>query len=210
METTFEKRILKTFSHMKSRCYNPADKRYADWGGRGISICSEWLQNPYSFVQWSLDNGYKPGLAIDRIDNNGNYCPNNCRWITLAENNQNRRSSKFYTYNGKTLNLEQWCKEYGVSRPMINKRLEMGWPFEKALTEPKKERDCDSLIGKRFGRLTVVEFVGVDEFRQSLFNCECDCGQKIVLNRNKLKTGHTSSCGCYRKEQFNKNICKRK
>lgn len=205
MESNSRKNLVKTFSHMQSRCYNTNDKRYKDWGGRGIKICNEWMNDIEKFIQWAVSNGYQKGLSIDRIDNDGDYCPQNCRWVTLAENNQNRRSSKYYTYNGKTQNLQQWCNEYSVPRSMVNKRLEMGWDFGKALFTPKKTRDCESMIGQKYGRLTVLEFVGVDRTRQSLVKCICDCGNIVITNINKLRTGHTNSCGCYRKEKvYNK------
>lgn len=192
--------------HMKSRCYDHNDKRYDDWGGRGICICKEWLDSPESFIEQSVNNGYQDGLTIDRIDNNGDYCPENCRWVTRNENNQNRRSSRNFTYSGKTQNLQQWCNEYNVSRSMVNKRLQMGWDFEKALLTPKKERDCESVIGEKFGRLKVLEFAGKDEHRQSLYKCQCDCGNILIVNGNKLKTHHTNSCGCYRKERARQNL----
>ena len=191
---------------MKARCYNPDDKRYDDWGGRGIQICNEWLNDPELFVRWSIENGYQEGLTIDRVDNDGNYCPENCRWVTVQENNQNRRSNRNFTYNGKTQNLQQWCDEYNVSRSMVNKRLDLGWDFEKALLTPNRNRDKKSLIGLRFGKLTVLEFVWKDKHRQSLFSCRCDCGNLVVINGNKLKSNHTNSCGCYQKECARKNL----
>lgn len=204
--TETSKKLKKVFVHMKERCYNPNDKRYEDWGGRGIQICDEWLSDPETFVRWSIENGYDEGLTIDRVDNNGNYCPENCRWVTKAENNQNRRSSRYYTYNGKTQNLQKWCDEYNASRSMVNKRLQLGWEFDKALLAPKKTRDQESLVGMRFGRLTVLEFVGKDKFRQSLFRCQCDCNAILIVNGNKLKTNHTSSCGCFQKERAKDNL----
>lgn len=204
--TETSKKLKKVFVHMKERCYNPNDKRYEDWGGRGIQICDEWLSDPEAFVRWSIENGYDEGLTIDRVDNNGNYCPENCRWVTKAENNQNRRSSRYYTYKGKTQNLQKWCDEYNASRSMVNKRLQLGWEFEKALLTPKKARDQESLVGMRFGRLTVLEFVGKDKFRQSLFRCQCDCKTILIVNGNKLKTNHTSSCGCFQKERAKNNL----
>jgi hypothetical protein len=204
--TSTARRIKKIFSHMKSRCYDPNDKRYDDWGGRGIRVCEEWLKNPEEFVRWSLENGYQDDFVIDRINNSGDYAPSNCRWVTIAENNQNRRSSRNFTYNNKTQNLQQWCDEFNVSRSMVNKRLEMGWDFEKALFTPKKVRDKESLIGKAFGKLVVLDFVGKDKFRQSLYNCKCSCGNTVLVNGNKLKSGHTTSCGCYRRERAKENL----
>ena len=210
MDKIIRKRLLKTFTHMKERCYDANDKRYSDWGGRGIGICQEWLDDKEKFIEWSLNNGHELGLTIDRIDNDGDYCPENCRWVTILENNQNRRSSRFYTMNEKTQNFQQWCDEYGLSRSMVNKRLEMGWCFEKAITTPKKKRDVSSLIGNRYGRLTVIGVSEKTRNRLSLWECKCDCGNIVLVDKNKLKTGHTSSCGCLRKDmlQERNNITK--
>lgn len=200
MDAKTSRRLKKILIHMKERCYNPQDKRYKDWGARGITVCEEWLNDANAFVSWAITNGYKDGLSIDRIDNDGSYCPDNCRWVTLAENNQNRRSSRFYTINGETKNLTQWCEEYSVSWSMVYKRLQMGWDIESALTTPKRSRDRDSLIGQKFGRLTVTKFSHVSKNRQSYYECVCDCCKTCVVNANKLLSGHTRSCGCLQYE----------
>jgi hypothetical protein len=79
-------RLRGVFKGMKKRCYSDLDKSWHIYGGRGIKICEEWLSSPIKFIQWSLENGYKQGLQIDRIDNDGNYEPNNCRFVTTKEN----------------------------------------------------------------------------------------------------------------------------
>lgn len=200
MDKIIRKRLLKTLTHMKERCYDKKDKRYSDWGGRGIKICDEWLQDNESFVNWAIENGYEKGLTIDRIDNDGNYCPENCRWVTILENNQNRRSSRYYSFNGKTQNLQQWCDEYCLPRSMVNKRLSMGWTFEKAITTPKRQKDSTSIVGKKYGRLTVVKLSDKKHSRVYLWECKCDCGNTVFVDKHKLKTSHTLSCGCLRKE----------
>lgn len=194
------KRILHTLNHMKDRCLNPRCRSFKNYGGRGISVCDEWLKDPESFVEWAERNGYGEELAIDRIDNDGDYSPDNCRWVTVSENNQNRRSSKFYTIGGRRRNLQQWCDEYGVSRSMVNARLSRGWPIERALTTPKRTRDKRALVGKRFGRLTVLRFAGVDKHRCSVYECRCECGSVIKVSSNDLMTGHNRSCGCLKDE----------
>ena len=198
-----KRRIKKIFNHMKDRCYNKNDTRYYDWGGRGIIICKEWLENPDSFVDWAINAGYKQGLSIDRIDNNKGYSPENCRWVTLAENNQNRRSSRYFTINGETKNLQQWCDAYSVPWSMVNKRLELGWDIEKALTTPKLKRDTESFIGKTFGYLTVKKFNNISKNRQSIYECECVCGNICYVSGDKLKSGHTKSCGCMKYKMRN-------
>ncbi len=85
------KLLYGVFSTIKSRCYNESVAQYNDWGGRGIKVCYEWLNNRKRFMSWALSNGYENGLQIDRIDNDKGYSPNNCRWVTRQENCKNRR-----------------------------------------------------------------------------------------------------------------------
>lgn len=203
MDAKTRRKLLKVLDHMKSRCYDETDRRYSDWGGRGITICREWLDDADAFLRWAENSGYKPGLTLDRKNNDEGYSPDNCRWVTIAENNQNRRSSRFYTINGETKNLQQWCNEYSVSRSMVNKRLEMGWDILRALTAPKRGRSVDALIGRKFGWLSVISYAGVDNNRQTLYQCKCDCGRIYITTGNKLLTGHTRSCGCMKYKMRN-------
>lgn len=100
---------------MIGRCENPNREKYKDYGGRGIKVCSEWHQ-ANNFVLWALSNGYKKGLQIDRIDNNGDYCPENCRFTTPKENSRNRRNTKRLTINGETKTVVEWCEQLGLSQ----------------------------------------------------------------------------------------------
>ena len=117
--------------HMKRRCYNKNYKKYKNWGGRGITVCNRWLK----FENFYKDMGKRPArTSIDRIDNNGNYEPNNCRWATVKEQNNNRRSNRLLTFNRKTQNITQWTNELGINRSTLYSRLRYGWSVEKALT----------------------------------------------------------------------------
>lgn len=196
MDAKTSRRLKKIFIHMKDRCYNPSDKRYKDWGGRGITICQQWLDDVNSFVEWAVKSGYKHGLSIDRIDNDKGYYPENCRWVTLAENNQNRRDTRHYTIHGETKNMTQWCKIYSIPWSTVDRRLKLGWDVEDAFTAPIQSRDKTSLLSHRFGRLTVVRFAGISKGNKTLYECVCDCGNTTIVTADKLKNGHTSSCGC--------------
>lgn len=196
--------LYRRYRHMKERCMNPNSKAYGRYGGRGIKVCDEWLDSYDSFEKWALENGFEPELAIDRIDNDGPYSPDNCRFVTLKENNQKRRTTRYFTINGETRNLQQWCDAYGINRGTVNARLKHGWDILDALTRPvKKGRDRNGLIGSKFGRLTVLSYAG-DEYigsdNNSRWVCRCDCGNEVIVGGNKLKSGHTSSCGCVQRE----------
>lgn len=102
------------FQRMKRRCYNHKSDNYKWYGGKGIKICDEWLNNPKSFEEWSLSHGYEDGLTIDRIDSNKDYCPENCRWITRKEN-ITRATSIIVEINGISMNKTQWSKLCGKS-----------------------------------------------------------------------------------------------
>ena len=87
-------KLYKVWQGMKTRCYNPNFMYYCNYGGREIAICKEWKDNFSKFYKWAIENGYREGLTIDRINNDGNYEPSNCRWITRAEQNRNQRKTR--------------------------------------------------------------------------------------------------------------------
>jgi hypothetical protein len=126
------------WSNMKTRCLNSKDLRYPGYGGRGITICGRWLK----FENFYADMGKRPtGMSIDRINNNGNYEPGNCRWATSKEQAQNRRNSLSITYLGETKAISEWAKLFGIKYGTIKWRLKKGWPVEKILTLKKEERN---------------------------------------------------------------------
>ena len=107
-------RILRIHSAMIHRCYNENDMNYRHYGGRGIIVCDEWLNDYYSFKKWALENGYSSDLSIDRINVNGNYEPSNCKWATNKEQRNNTRTNKMIEYKGQIKTLSEWCDELGV------------------------------------------------------------------------------------------------
>lgn len=127
----------KVWHAMHKRCTNPRYANYANYGGRGISVCDEWA----SFHRFVQDMGEKPaGMQLDRIDNNGRYEPANCRWASAAENTRNRRNTVVLEYDGRSQCLADWAAEVGMSRQKLAKRLALGWSVERALTAGQYER----------------------------------------------------------------------
>ena len=134
-----ESRLHETWSGMKKRCYNPNSKSFSDYGGRGIEVCEEWKDDFQSFYKWAMANGYADDLTIDRIDVNGNYSPENCRWVDKLTQANNCRTNHYLTFNGKTQSIAEWARELGVSDSLIRQRIvTLGWSIEKALTEPSR------------------------------------------------------------------------
>lgn len=127
-------RLYSIMENMKRRCYSVNDKRYKNYGGRGIKICDEWKNDFMNFYNWAMNNGYKDDLTIDRIDVNGNYEPSNCRWVTIKEQARNTTANKFITYNGLTFCVAEWAEKTGLSQRCINGRLYRGWDIERTLT----------------------------------------------------------------------------
>lgn len=123
-------KIYTVWRNMRVRCNNPNHKSYLDYGGRGIKVCEEWndVNNGFqSFYEWALSNGYSDNLTIDRIDNNGNYEPNNCRWATAKQQCNNRRNNVLLNYNGEEHSVSEWADIIGVKPTTIYCRLNKEW-----------------------------------------------------------------------------------
>lgn len=153
------KRLFSIWTGMKSRCYNKNTINYCNYGEKGISICEEWRNSFEEFCIWALSNGYDETLSIDRIDPNGNYEPNNCRWATNKEQANNRTSNRYITIDRTTKTLQQWVDETGVSRDVIEYRSSIGLK-DKALimTEDEFKNSGLSNQGKNDGHL--IEYNG--------------------------------------------------
>ncbi len=129
-----------TWQGMIQRCTNPNNKRYQDYGGRGIKVCQKWLK----FINFLEDMGEPPSNKhqIDRIDNDGNYCKENCRWATSKEQNRNSRNNRLITYKGKTQCLIELAEEYQIPYTILLDRINrLGWSIEKALTTPTRRKN---------------------------------------------------------------------
>lgn len=146
-------RLYRTWSDMKTRCYNPKCKCYPNYGGRGIRVCDEWIDDFIAFKTWAENNGYNANLnakqnSIDRIDVNGDYCPENCRWITWKEQCYNRRTNLYLEYNGERKTVTEWAKIVGIKWQTIAARVHRGWTDEEALTIPV-DRDVRKIKDRR-------------------------------------------------------------
>ena len=208
----------KVWRGMKSRCNDKDNPNFVYYGGRGISVCKSWQKSFENFIN---DMGRRPSsdYSIDRIDNDGNYEPNNCRWATTAEQVNNRRNSRILAFDGKSLNVMQWSEITKTSYASIIERLNADWPIEQVLfASPEaykiyqdsiNEFKIDnSMIGKRFNKLVVLEFSHRDSKRQKYWKTVCDCGKIRVIGQNHLR-GSIKSCKCLHikksKESRNKN-----
>lgn len=107
-------RIYNIYTGMKQRCYNEKFWAYSDYGGRGITVCDEWLNNSKSFFDWAMANGYQDNLTLDRINNDGNYEPNNCHWVTMEKQCNNKRSNHNITCFGRTESMAEWSRILGI------------------------------------------------------------------------------------------------
>ena len=128
--------IYRTYANMKNRCYNPKYHLFSHYGGKGVTVCDEWLGDGgfQNFYQWSMENGYRKGLSIDRIDNEKNYCPDNCRWVDMSVQQNNRTNNRRITDNGETHTMAEWARINGISYSTIQSRLNRGWKEEDAIS----------------------------------------------------------------------------
>lgn len=114
--------IYHVWRAMKDRCANPTNKQYCNYGGRGISVCEEWAGSFESFKDWAFQNGYAIGLTLDRINNDGNYAPDNCRWTDYKTQANNSRKCQLVTINGETHTVKQWSEILGIPYGTIMNR----------------------------------------------------------------------------------------
>lgn len=144
-------RLNSVFRNMKRRCYNPRNKQFKDYGGRGIKLCDEWNNREIvnlgrsgrftkgwlAFQEWALTHGYDDSLTIDRLDNDKDYSPDNCRWVSKKAQQNNKRNNFYITYKGKKQTLAQWCEELHLNYNTTYYRLSvMHLSVEEAFNRP--------------------------------------------------------------------------
>lgn len=129
-------RLYYIWSCMKQRCYNKNHKQYKDYGQRGIKICNEWHEF-INFYNWAINTDYQDNLTIDRINNNGNYEPENCRWVNMKIQSNNRRSNHIIEYKNETHTLKEWCDILKLNYKTMQTRINsLKWGVEKAFETP--------------------------------------------------------------------------
>tara|TARA_R110002020_G_scaffold96724_5_gene231308 strand:+ start:2387 stop:3160 length:774 start_codon:yes stop_codon:yes gene_type:complete len=168
--------LYNTWIKMKTRCINPDYTYYKHYGGRGITVCGEWRESFKSFVK---DMGERPkGYTLDRIDNNGNYCPENCRWATSSQQNSNRRNS-----------IKKRVK--AEHDRLIGQSFEL-WGEHK----PKKVRQTNIEIGGIYGKLLVITRIKSSKSGHAKWACLCECGILTDVLNFQLTSGYHTCCGC--------------
>lgn len=138
-------RLYRIWNSMKKRCSNPNDPAYKNYGGRGIKVCDEWSKSFSDFRDWAISSGYDENaekfvFTIDRIDVNGNYCPDNCRWATPKMQCNNRRNNRNIIFRGECHTISEWSSIAGTPQDVIRYRLKAGWSTERAITEKVRTR----------------------------------------------------------------------
>ena len=138
---------------MKTRCSNSKRAKYARYGGRGIKVCKEWETDFQAFHDWAMDNGYEDHLSIDRINNDGDYSPENCRWITMAAQAANKSTNHLISFDGNTFTMSEWSRRTGIPMSALKDRIcRYGWEVGRALTTPVRKHKIYNIKEKNHGR----------------------------------------------------------
>lgn len=140
----YRTRLNIIWNDMKQRCFNKNHSFYNRYGGRGITACDEWTADFLVFYNWAMANGYSDKLTLDRIDNDGNYEPANCRWSTRKEQSNNRITNRALEYNGEIRTMSQWADVLGLTYDTVQNRIRQGWTMERIVKTPmRKQRRSD-------------------------------------------------------------------
>lgn len=133
--------LYKLWSAIKNRCLNQNGPAYPDYGGRGIEVCEEWKNDPMAFIRWAKAHGWQPNLVIDRIDNDGDYSPNNCRFATRKINSRNTRRNRILEAFGERKSIAEWCDDVRArvkGSTLWARVMQYNWSPEKAISTPPK------------------------------------------------------------------------
>ena len=182
-------RLYRIWNNMRTRCNKPYSDHYSHYGARGISVCEEWDNKNdgfKNFYDWSVRNGYSENLSIDRINNDGNYEPSNCRWVTSHEQNRNKRTNHYIEVNGEKIVITDVALEHGISCGSIVNRLNKGCSIEEALTKEKPKKRLiyykgEFLTPRQFSNITGINYNTISSrITKGYSNAE----DLIIPNRN--------------------------
>lgn len=143
----YKEKLYSVWNAMKQRCSNENDKAFQNYGGRGIFVCDLWKNDYIAFKAWAESSGYRPGLWLDRKDNDGPYSPNNCRWAEPKTQQRNKRTNVMLSIGGVKKCISEWAEESGLSFATIKRRIELGWP-EDHILDPVDHRYSHSELIK--------------------------------------------------------------
>lgn len=133
-----KERLYETWKNMRRRCLDPKNKRWDQYGGKGITVCKEWLNNYMPFRNWAMDNGYQDNLTIDRKDSNGNYEPDNCRWTDAKTQMNNVSRNRIFEYDGKKMTMSELAEYLRISYSTLQHRVDNGWDMDRIVSTPQR------------------------------------------------------------------------
>lgn len=176
--------LYSTWLGMRQRCFDKNQSHYKYYGGKGVTMCEEWMNDYSEFYKWSMNNDASKELTIDRIDNNGNYEPNNCRWVDSITQANNKTQNRIIEYNGKKLTVMQWSRYTGIGEGTIRKRLDdYGYTIAEALGfESHNKRQYD-----RNNRRKKVEQYSLDGDFIKLWDSAQDASNKLGISINSIR-----------------------
>ena len=131
-------RLYSIYNNIKNRCYNPKTQYYYRYGGRGIKLFEEWLKDFSKFYKWAVNNGYKENLTIDRINNDGDYCPENCRWVSRKEQANNTSRNHLIEIDHIKYTIKEASEKFNIPYSLLQQRIYHGWKPEEAICPKKK------------------------------------------------------------------------
>lgn len=178
-------RLNHIWANMRLRCNCKTNKNYPDYGGRGIKVCKEWDEF-INFHKWAMSNGYDDSLSLDRIDVNGDYCPENCRWITMFAQQSNKRNNVFVEYKGEKHTVSEWSRITGITLSALFYRLSTGCPLEEVFKKGRKGlmRNGGYVVGGvRMSKAEICKKYGINH---NTFNTRLGRGwsiDEIVANK---------------------------
>jgi hypothetical protein len=183
---------------MLGRCRNPNHASYANYGGRGITVCPEW----YDFARFFADVGPRPPgqYSLERLDNSLGYVPANVTWATPTQQMNNTRRNIVVSVFGEAMTVTEASRRHDVVANTLQGRLERGLPPEIAVssTPPTGRPRSPVPTGQTFSHLTVLAFAGLSPDHHSLWKCRCSCGNTTIVFARSIRSGTTKSCGCLR------------